>query len=169
MDARLLFPNLYLSAAHFAQDGTLTIARVSVEDLKTANSTERKPVLYFHETHAKALQNGDASKEKRLVLNKTNAKAIAGLYGWETNEWAGKRITLYATQCQAFGETVDCIRVRPIAPASPEPPAQTVQLGVAAATATALPTDMGAPDERDTGPQTPEEVELDALFESGGH
>lgn len=111
MDVRLLFPSLYLSAPDFrGRDAALTISRVVVEGLKTDRGTEQKPVVFFEETRAKAQANG--TKEKRLVLNKTNAKIIAGLYGFEVDHWRGKRITLYPTQCEAFGETVDCIRVR---------------------------------------------------------
>jgi hypothetical protein len=47
-----------------------------------------------------------------MVMNKTNAKLIASHYGDDTDNWTGKEITLYPTTCQAFGETVPCIRVR---------------------------------------------------------
>ena len=49
---------------------------------------------------------------KRLVANVTNARSIAKQYGPETDDWTGKQITLYRTQCMAFGEMVDCIRIR---------------------------------------------------------
>jgi hypothetical protein len=51
-----------------------------------------------------------------MVLNKTSAKAIADLYGPKTEEWKGKDIQLFATTCQAFGKTVECIRVNNKAP-----------------------------------------------------
>lgn len=111
MDVRLLFPSLYLSAPDFrGRDAVLTISHVVVEDLQTNRGTEKKPVVFFEETRAKAKATG--AKERRLVLNRTNAKAIASIYGFELDNWKGKRITLYPTQCEAFGETVDCIRVR---------------------------------------------------------
>jgi hypothetical protein len=47
-----------------------------------------------------------------LLLNKTNAKTIAQLYGNKPALWAGKLITLYPTQTEMAGDTVDCIRVR---------------------------------------------------------
>lgn len=111
MDYRLLFPSLYLSSADLhGKDVPLTIRRVVVETLKTERGDEKKPVVYFEETAKKAAESG--TKEKRLVLNKTNARSIASQHGNEIDNWAGKKITLYPTTAQAFGETKDCIRIR---------------------------------------------------------
>jgi hypothetical protein len=116
-DVRLLFPHEYLSAPDLrGKDVTLTISRVFVDDLKTDKGTEKKPVMTFVELDKKR-QRGETCPWK-LCLNKTNAKSIAKLYGFETEEWAGKRITLYATTCLAFGQTVDCLRIREKQPAS---------------------------------------------------
>jgi phage-related protein len=47
------------------------------------------------------------------VLCKTTANQIAeSLTEKKAVKWAGRQITLYPTQCEAFGKTVDCIRVR---------------------------------------------------------
>lgn len=126
MDVRLLYPSLYLGAPDLhGKDAALTIRRLIVEELKTERGSERKPILYFEETKAKADKAGTPEKEKRLVLNKTNATTIAKIHGYEVDNWRGKRITLYPTQAQSFGKTVDCIRVRETAPvaaaAEPEP------------------------------------------------
>lgn len=51
-------------------------------------------------------------KEKKLVLNKTNAGAIAHSFGDDTNDWTGKEITLYPATTDFQGKTVPCIRVR---------------------------------------------------------
>ena len=126
MDVRLLFPTQYLSAADLRkEDRTVTIRGVTVDELKTSQGSEKKPCVYFEET--KAAADRDGKKEKRLVLNKTNAMTIASLYGYEVDEWKGKRITLYPTQADAFGKTVDCIRVRPTVPpaAAPAEPTET--------------------------------------------
>jgi len=134
MDVRLLFPSEYVAASDLieAQRKTgrngvaLTISSVAVESLKTNRGSEKKPIVHFKEMLARhAAGNGP---EKKLVLNKTNAKAIAKMYGFETSAWAGKKIILFPTQCEAFGETVDCVRVMvqkdsvPQANGSPEPP-----------------------------------------------
>jgi len=112
MDARLLFPNEYLGAPDLrGKDVALTIARVVRETLRTQDGDEIKPIIYFkemEERHAK-----DPSElNRKLVLNKTNATTIMGQLGNETDDWIGQKITLFATTCQAFGQTVDCIRVR---------------------------------------------------------
>lgn len=118
MDVRLLYPNNYLSGLDLGgKDVTLTIRRVVVEALKTERGEEKKPVMYFEETRKKAEQNGDVSKEKRLVMNKTNAMTIASLLGNEIDNWKGQRITLFAMPVAAFGKTTDAIRVRPTLPA----------------------------------------------------
>ncbi len=49
---------------------------------------------------------------KMLGLNSVNTKTIAKLYGDETDEWVGKRITLYATEVDNRGEMVLGIRIR---------------------------------------------------------
>lgn len=50
---------------------------------------------------------------KPLILNRTNSKSIAKLYGPYVEDWAGKKITLYASTTKLAGETVECIRIRP--------------------------------------------------------
>ena len=116
LDGKLMFPTQYLASEEFLEkDVTLTIKGVKIDNLQMSDGgTEDKPVVMFEKT------------DKKLVLNKTNATTIAKLYGSEARGWAGKAITLYPTECQAFGKTVDCIRIRSKAPKSkpsPEPEA----------------------------------------------
>lgn len=112
MDARLLFPNDYLGAADLQErDVTLTISRLVQEELRTDKGNEEKWVLFFKEMedrHAKDKKR----RNKRLVLNKTNAASIAKVWGNETNDWTGRPITLFPTTCMAFGKPADCIRIR---------------------------------------------------------
>jgi len=56
-----------------------------------------------------------------FLLNKTNAKAIAQLYGKRPADWVGKWIQLYPTTTEVGGETRDCIRVRNQVPGSDRP------------------------------------------------
>ena len=107
VDARTLFPKEYVAAHDLPEDVTLTISRVQMEDIKTDAGTERKPVLHFSE-----MDKRPKDKRKRMILNITNMRSIAKLHGFETDEWVGKKITLYPTTCPAFGEIRDCIRVR---------------------------------------------------------
>lgn len=116
MKVSLLFPSEYIRCDDLdGRDVNLHVARVQMDTLKTERGSERKPVVFFQEMEARHRQ--DRTKDnKKLVLNVTNAKTIAKLYGNETDDWAGKPITLFGTTCEAFGETVTCIRVRPDAP-----------------------------------------------------
>ena len=51
-------------------------------------------------------------KEKKLVLNKTNADVIADAYGDEEEAWVDREIIMYPTVTDFGGKTVPCIRVR---------------------------------------------------------
>src|SRR4026209_2145377 len=78
-----LFPSKYVKAADLnGKTVTLTIAKLVVEELGHSAEKEKKPVLYFQKA------------TKGLVLNRTNAMTIAGLYGDEADDWPGKRISI---------------------------------------------------------------------------
>ena len=88
---------------------TLTMADVRTTRMPDHKGDEQtKFVLHFLES------------QKGLILNKTNTKAIIELYGRDSDDWAGKRITLYAEKVRAFGKIHDAARVR--APESTEAP-----------------------------------------------
>lgn len=78
----------------------MTMDRVVNEDVTGESGTAEKQILYFVES------------KKGMVLNKTNAKRIAKLFGPETNDWKGKVIELYTESVKAFGEIHNAIRVR---------------------------------------------------------
>ena len=116
MDMRQAFPSKYLRAADVAatphQRITLDIAQIKMEVLKNKDGEDTKPICYFR------------GAKKGLVLNKTNCERIAHHYGWDTDQWVGKPVELYVTEVEAFGETVDAIRVKiPVAGALPTQPA----------------------------------------------
>lgn len=50
---------------------------------------------------------------KPFILNATNSKTIAKLYGPYIEDWSGKKITLYASTAKLAGDTVECLRIRP--------------------------------------------------------
>lgn len=105
-----LFPSKYVKATDLnGKTVTLTIAKLVLEELGHGAEKERKPVLYFQKA------------TKGLVLNRTNAMTIAALYGDESDDWAGKRISIYPTRIRAFGAMQDTIRVREEIPAQPRP------------------------------------------------
>jgi hypothetical protein len=67
--------------------------------------------------------------KKGLILNATNARAIAKLHGDETEAWPGKRIAIYPTTCDSPEGIVDCIRIAAApAPANVERPTSNFQL-----------------------------------------
>lgn len=54
---------------------------------------------------------------KPMILNVTNCKMIASLYGTPyIEQWSGKKIQLYATEVKMAGEMVEALRIRPKAP-----------------------------------------------------
>ena len=53
-----------------------------------------------------------------MVLNITNTKTIASLYGDLYVNWVGKSIQVYATKVKAFGAVTMALRVRPVIPAN---------------------------------------------------
>jgi hypothetical protein len=90
----------------------LVIDRVEPAQIKGTSGEEKKaPVIFFSNVR---------DKKKGLVCNATNAKTISTLYGRHIEAWRGKAIAIYATTTMAFGENVECIRIRPVAPPMPK-------------------------------------------------
>lgn len=55
--------------------------------------------------------------QKPFILNKTNCKTINKIAGTPfVEDWANLTITLFATTTNLKGETVECLRIRPVAP-----------------------------------------------------
>ena len=105
MHYRKLFNSPYLSAIDIESgDRNVTIVEVRQETVKNQSGEEICPVLFFNEF------------TKGLVMNKTNAKRIAAMYGTETENWKGKSLTLYPSEANFGNEVVPCIRVRANAP-----------------------------------------------------
>lgn len=112
-----MFPSKYISPADLnGRAFTLTIRRMTNESMRQQDGTNaKKYVLWFGEAN------------KGLVLNRTNAYIIAGMYGDDTDNWIGKRITIYATQARVYGELKDTLRVREQIPAEKAQPGGAVQ------------------------------------------
>jgi len=120
MNYHSMFPSLRIAAEDLGgRDHVVTIAKVIAAE-EVGVTKEKKPILYF------------ANQPKGLVLNKTNAKRIAKLYGPNTEGWIGKPVTLYPSECDFQGETVPCVRVRESAPAmtAPQPAAPALPPGI---------------------------------------
>lgn len=83
------------------EDLTVTIDRVKREQILGADGKKEECTVAYLKGH------------KPLILNVTNSKAIHKLYGPYIEDWAGKQVTLYASTTKAFGEIVECLRIRP--------------------------------------------------------
>lgn len=109
-DYRSLYDKDYIGAWDLKDDRdvVVTITKVIGGSLVGQGGRKaKKPVIYMRGT------------EKGLALNATNGKTIAALYGPHIEKWVGKKIALYKSTTRnpnGDGE-VECIRVRPKAPA----------------------------------------------------
>ena len=80
---------------------TVTVASHNIEQVQNESGKSRKGVLRFKEN------------VKPLILNVTNSKTIAKLYGKDADGWIGKRIALYFDPNVRFGrELVGGVRVK---------------------------------------------------------
>jgi hypothetical protein len=98
------FPSKYLKTDDLkGRDVTVTIE--SIDLVALPNGQGKKLVATFTGT------------EKAWIVNKTNANIIAkNLGAMDTKGWIGKDITLFPTETEFQGDTVDCIRVRRVKP-----------------------------------------------------
>lgn len=109
MHWRLMMTSDKLHAAELqGKDHDVEIERVAQGKYKDHRGQEiKKPDLYFK------------GKAKPLGLNATNAKTIAKLLGSnDVTKWIGRVITIYPTVTDAYGDQVECIRVRPKLPSN---------------------------------------------------
>lgn len=91
------------------QDKTVTIDKVVREMVTSAGGKKEEcSVAYLR-------------GEKPFILNATNSKSIANLYGVYIEDWAGKSITLFAATTRLAGETVECLRIRTVVPEKVKP------------------------------------------------
>ena len=106
-DYRSMYDREYLGEWDLAgREVTVTIREVKGGELTAQGGRKsKKPIVYFSTDKGVALDKG-------LCLNKTNGKMIAGLYGTKTEEWIGKRITMYPAMTQFGSDTMPCIRVK---------------------------------------------------------
>lgn len=91
------FPSQYLKAADLGgREVRVMMGRVERETI----GQDKKLVLYFK------------SKEKGLVLNKTNAGTIGDFYGDDTDDWYDQPLILFSVKTDFQGKPVDAIRCR---------------------------------------------------------
>lgn len=104
-----LFPNkTMLLGSHNLNVGeelVAVIAGVDISPITDQNGNEEKvPVCRFENAPP-------------MVLNITNTRTIAGLYGDSYEGWVGKQIQIFATKVKAFGKEEMALRIREKVPA----------------------------------------------------
>ena len=90
-DYKSLFGSRYATALDLeGKQATLTISHLTREELANPETGDvaEKVIVYFQ------------GAKKGMVLNRTNATCIAGMFGPRTGAWPGKRVTLHATPVQ---------------------------------------------------------------------
>ncbi len=98
----LLFPGKYAKASDLRDaSATVVIEAINPEEelVMTGGKKDVKPCLRLR------------GKQKAFVLNKTNARAIAAVYGTNPNDWIGKAIVIAPRMVEAHGKMVEAIRV----------------------------------------------------------
>lgn len=105
---RNLFPNkTMLLGSHNLNEGEELVAEmisVSIEEIRDQKGAmEQVPVLRF-------------VNAPPMVLNITNTKVIAGIYGDSYAGWEGESIQVFATLVRAFGQEQMALRVRNFRP-----------------------------------------------------
>lgn len=98
----LLFPSKYLKAADLrGQHVTVIIEHITPRDelQMKGGKKEKKPVVTLK------------GKDKKWVLNKTNAQAIAKVHGPKPSQWVGKPVVVFPTKAMFGGDEVDALRV----------------------------------------------------------
>lgn len=106
-----MFPSRYLKAADFEDgDAVVTIERLEEDTVGQGKDAKDVWIVYFTEL------------DKGLVLNKTNTVTIGKLYGDDTDDWTGKKITLFSTEVQYQSDMVAAIRIRSKPPKARQKP-----------------------------------------------
>jgi hypothetical protein len=99
-----LFPSKYLKAADLGgRQIAVVIKRINEEEIGMAR--DRRLVMYFEPKDVD-------DPQKPMVLNKTNARKIAELFGDETNDWVGCQIMLYEAQVEFQGVVGPALRIK---------------------------------------------------------
>lgn len=98
-----VFPSKYLKVDDVSGNGEefiiKEVTKVGFEN-QESGLTEVKPVIWFTNT------------DKGFICNKTNWKRLVKLFGDDSDGWTAKAVTLRLESVEAFGETVDSIRVK---------------------------------------------------------
>ena len=129
MRMRDALPGRYLSGDDLDGEVIVTIDRVVMESFRDPRTRQesRKPVMYFQRA------------KRGLIVNRTNWRTVADLYGDESDNWTGKRIALAPAMVDAYGKQTKAVRVKPVRPSDPPPRSAVPSTGIAEARESAHP------------------------------
>jgi hypothetical protein len=100
-----VFSSKYLKADDLeGENVTFTIQDAEVVNMGQDGQVDEKIVLTF------------LMQDKKMVLNKTNATTIAKLYGDDTDDWIGKRVTIGVREVDFQGKATLALRVSVMKP-----------------------------------------------------
>ena len=89
------------------KDITVTISKVVTEEVKNERGSETCRVAYFKESEINGI------KIKPMILNATNSKAIGKIYDTPyIEDWQNKQVTIYVAKVRAFGDEIECLRIK---------------------------------------------------------
>ena len=99
MNAAEMYPSNYLKASDVGDAKLiLTIDKITTEELGQGADKEVRPVVYFQ------------GKEKGVVCNKTNWNTLITLFGYETDDWTGKKVRLMVQEVAYQGKQTPALR-----------------------------------------------------------
>lgn len=92
------------------RDVAVVIKKVEAGKVGHGKKEQKRPILF--------LEGSRGPLEKPMVCNSTNAKTIAGMYGYHVEKWIDQPIALYIGEARDPDGTgmIPAIRVRPTAP-----------------------------------------------------
>lgn len=106
------FPSNFLKAEDLNNKSVVVvISEVEFDKIGKDSTESKKLILSFK------------GKEKKMVINKTNAKTLEKLYGDDTDLWIGKPIKIVTREVEFQGDVVWALRVSLEKPAGPSPAA----------------------------------------------
>lgn len=92
------------------EERTVTVDRITTEQVTGPDGRKKEECVVAY-----------LVGEKPMILNVTNCKTLAALYGTPYVElWAGKKFTIYAATVNAFGGPVEALRIKNTLPTIPE-------------------------------------------------
>jgi hypothetical protein len=111
MKVSKMIQSKYLRKDDIEDDTPATIKKLSLEDMP-GDSGDRRWVLSFREL------------DKGMVLNTTGIRMLEKAFGDESDDWVGKRVTIYVDPNVSYkGQVVGGLRLRPTSPKKTTPPA----------------------------------------------